>query len=577
MVPSKITWTGWLLILGLIPGCTGLAPQVQTAPESRPEQARTFFLIGQEADARHAWEQGARSYQQALERDPDSLFLYRCLTLDLIRLGRSAAAVDRLRQKAGQHASEKSWQFLLGQVEDALGDTRNAQIHLAHAAELGPQDAEILSTWGQFLLGHNQGNEGAGILAKALAGNPEDREARRALVQWWIQQARFAEAETCLRRGLELSPEELEWLLMLARVLRSEKKTDAMLETYRQVLVVDPDQTEAYQALTEYYLEHQQWDEAAKYLEAWCRRTPESYTVWRDLGVAYYQLGRLNEARDLFVELIRQKQADELTHFFLGLIYRQKKLWRLAADEFQMAGRSEAFRVDAALELAAVRVRLAEDDLARKALETLDPVLIPDPDRLLRYGILALGLKQTDQARQALQKAAELAPRDAQIQFHLGQAYQDLQQIPPALQAWKRAVALDPKFAEAYNYLGYICAEQGIQLAQAERWLKKAVALEPQNGNYYDSLGWLYYQRENYDQALPAILHALELMRAQDVPVDPEIYDHLGDIYQKLGRLTSAIISWEQALKRTGAGDRVLQEKLKNKLDQLKNPPVVKP
>ena len=65
-----------------------------------------------------------------------------------------------------------------------------------------------------------------------------------------------------------------------------------------------------------------------------------------------------------------------------------------------------------------------------------------------------------------------------------------------------RVILIDPKNAEAYNYAGYMFAEKGIRLDEAERLIQKALELEPENGYYIDSLGWAYYQQGRYTDAV---------------------------------------------------------------------------
>ena len=48
-----------------------------------------------------------------------------------------------------------------------------------------------------------------------------------------------------------------------------------------------------------------------------------------------------------------------------------------------------------------------------------------------------------------------------------------------------------------------------------------------------DSLGWAYYRLGDYKQAVEQLERAVELE-----PADPDINDHLGDAYWRVGRRT---------------------------------------
>jgi tetratricopeptide (TPR) repeat protein len=104
-------------------------------------------------------------------------------------------------------------------------------------------------------------------------------------------------------------------------------------------------------------------------------------------------------------------------------------------------------------------------------------------------------------------------------------------------------LASDPEHASALNYLGYMLADQNQKLEEALGYIKHAVDLDPANGAYLDSLGWAYFRLGKYEQAEDNLLKA-----SQKINSDPTVLDHLGDLYQKTGRLKLAANDWERAL-----------------------------
>ena len=72
--------------------------------------------------------------------------------------------------------------------------------------------------------------------------------------------------------------------------------------------------------------------------------------------------------------------------------------------------------------------------------------------------------------------------------------------------------------------------------------IKKALQIEPQNGAYLDSLGWVYFKREDYKKAEGYLKIAIILIK------DPVIFEHLGDLYIRLGNLKEAVNYYKQGL-----------------------------
>ena len=86
------------------------------------------------------------------------------------------------------------------------------------------------------------------------------------------------------------------------------------------------------------------------------------------------------------------------------------------------------------------------------------------------------------------------------------------------------------------NYLAYLWVDNNRNLELAEKMLLQAV----ENSNYedgaiLDSLGWLYFRKNEIEMAEKWILQAY-LME----PSEPEIIDHLSQIYSKQSRTKEA-------------------------------------
>ena len=103
---------------------------------------------------------------------------------------------------------------------------------------------------------------------------------------------------------------------------------------------------------------------------------------------------------------------------------------------------------------------------------------------------------------------------------------------------------MDPaNAAEPYNYLGYMWAEQNIHLEEAEDAIKRALQLDPGNGAYLDSMAWVEYRQGKFEQALENLKRAVQNLPRED----PVVFDHLGDTYSKLNRMSQAIEAWQKA------------------------------
>jgi tetratricopeptide (TPR) repeat protein len=155
-------------------------------------------------------------------------------------------------------------------------------------------------------------------------------------------------------------------------------------------------------------------------------------------------------------------------------------------------------------------------------------------------------LRRFADAEQALDKAEQLSTKQEDkeyVWFLRGSTYEREKRYPDAEEQFKKVLASDPEHASALNYLGYMLADQNMKLEEALAYVKRAVDLDPANGAYLDSLGWAYFRLGKYDLAEENLLKA-----SQKINTDPTVHDHLGDLYQKTGRLKQAAANWERAL-----------------------------
>ncbi|MFH1281217.1 MAG: tetratricopeptide repeat protein, partial [Candidatus Omnitrophota bacterium] len=200
-------------------------------------------------------------------------------------------------------------------------------------------------------------------------------------------------------------------------------------------------------------------------------------------------------------------------------------------------------------ELAAGEYILALENAAKSQPENIDIYK--------SIGAIYLQQKKLKQAEGIFKLIVKMAPADAQAHFYLGDIYYNLKDYSSAEKELNSAIKLKSDYHEALNFLGYFYLEQDKNIDQAGLLIKQALVFEPENGAYLDSLGWFYYKKGMFKEALSY------LERAASCFSDPVIYDHLGDVFLKLGNSDSAKLNWEKSLKLDSQSDKVKEKLLK--------------
>nr|MDQ2861707.1 tetratricopeptide repeat protein [Pseudomonadota bacterium] len=129
-----------------------------------------------------------------------------------------------------------------------------------------------------------------------------------------------------------------------------------------------------------------------------------------------------------------------------------------------------------------------------------------------------------------------------------------------------------PDEPELLNFLGYSWIDRGENLPLAMAMVKKAVDLNPQSGAMLDSLGWGYYRLGDYKTAVEKLEAAVALEAG-----DPDVNNHLGDAYWRVGRVNEARFQWQRVLTLEPSAKlkAEAEAKLKSGLDGAAVPSVV--
>lgn len=276
-----------------------------------------------------------------------------------------------------------------------------------------------------------------------------------------------------------------------------------------------------------------------------------------------------------------EKNVTNLYGYYLkGLFSLEKGDYRVSLKELQRAKKLDPDSFFIRLRIATLLIRLGEVDKAERELKEAKKIESENFDASLAL-IFLYSYSQKDEQfekeyEEFLEKAHQTRPQDARISGHLAQFYfyknkslealriyeilfknnpKDMDTIfwlgflydetgnrKQAVSLWENGVAINGSYAPILNSLGYIYAEEGINLDKAEEMIKKALEQESENGAYLDSLGWVYFKKKDYKKAQEYLTLAINAVK------DPVIYGHLGDIYAELGDIKKAVMFLKEGL-----------------------------
>lgn len=274
-------------------------------------------------------------------------------------------------------------------------------------------------------------------------------------------------------------------------------------------------------------LKNQNFRAAAELLKKVVELEPKHKDAWNNLGRAYLALAKYDDAVSSFNKQIEINPFDEFAYNNLGLAYQSQEKYDDAIAAY------------------------------KKQLE-VNPL---DPFSHGNLGALYLEKKQYSDAVSELERAAQITPQNPGLEANLGRAYLNVNQPEKALTAFDKAVELAPS-PGIWNNVAYelsthkthldraltyaesatSATEAGLRNVDGEHVTLNDVGLTMSIGSYWDTLGWVYFQNNQLDKARRYIEAAWLLDQHS------EIGDHLGQLYERLGRKQDAIHFYAMAV-----------------------------
>jgi tetratricopeptide (TPR) repeat protein len=265
----------------------------------------------------------------------------------------------------------------------------------------------------------------------------------------------------------------------------------------------------------------------------------------RNLGIAFYKTGMLDEAAREFRRVAELRPSEASAHFFLGLVALRQARWREAMESLRMAAEKGGSRPAVLHNLGLAYEQLGRLEEAEAAYGEAAARARTDARTYLGWGIVALKRGDFASAAGRLDRAKELFGT-----------------LQPPVWYWARTLAaasagefeladeLAVAGAEAYpshavlqNNLA-VLKELAGELDTAEELVRGARKSEPSLPQLSKNLGDLAYRGSRYDDAWEAYQRAIEL--APDLGDD--VYFKLGNIAYKRNDRDLATQLWRRAL-----------------------------
>ncbi len=492
----------------------------------QPKSVEDRMVLGQLYTVKHDSKKAEEEFKTAQAIEPES----EEVVLNLARLYAESGDLEhaaKVIEDVPQDDRTPKMELALGAAYDQLKQPKDAIAAYKRANDMEPGDPRTLDALAEALLNDNQFDEALKQFKLLADADPENAETYVHIGEIQRRQGKYEDALATIHTALKKDPTSLEAGFNEGLLLDVLGRLDEAAQTYENLL----QQPTLYHANGAYTAEEK--NNRGIFLER--------------LGSVYHEQNKVDKAIATYQKMI-DLGGDMALRGYQGQvdIYRDAKQFDKAIEVSRKAVAADPKNRDLKLMLAG---ELADQGNADEGLALAKGLLDnSDNDRTVWLALsqMDIRLRRWKDAEDAIDKAATLTTKKEDktyLVFLRGELAERQKHFDPAEQFFRQVLELDPNNAMTLNYLGYMMADKGIRLPEALKMIRKAVELEPMNGAYLDSLGWVYFKLGDYELAEENLRQAVD--RDQ---TDPTVHDHLGDLYEKTGRIRLAAAQWELSL-----------------------------
>ena len=267
----------------------------------------------------------------------------------------------------------------------------------------------------------------------------------------------------------------------------------------------------------------------------------------KNLGIAFYKTGMLEEAIREFRRVADLRPGDAAAGFHMGLVLMRQGKWPDAANAFHEAASQPGAKFAVFHNLAYSLERLGQYEQARATLEeAAERGGAEDPRVQTSLGVLSLRVGDVEAADATLAAARALwgkRPPSAAWFHYAALAAALAGDLDRASALLAEGIGVHPHAAPLFNNLA-VAQERRGSTQEASVTVERGLHEDASLAQLHKNMGDYLYRGAQYDDALDAYTRAIKL----NPSLGDDIYSKLGNIRYRRQEREEALKCWERAM-----------------------------
>jgi tetratricopeptide (TPR) repeat protein len=356
--------------------------------------------------------------------------------------------------------------------------------------------------------------EAATLLVDLVKRFPRDFRSRYELALAWHAARKEEDALAEAASAIEINPASLDARLLRADVLVALGRDDEALPELRLVGLNDPSRAGIHRRIAQIQARAGRVDLMLVQYEKELAINPQDAETLTDIGVHFYQSGRLDEASERLERAVTVQPKLARARQYLGEVRIKQKRYSEGLELQKSALADDPGNAQLVVNHAAALESYGDPREAETVLKAALDRGLNDPRIYVQLGKHYREWLKFDDAVAILKRALEIAPGYAEAHFYLARTYDTQGRDDLALHEFEEAGRLAPFDPYAHYYVGMILAARG-RTDEAIARFRRSIELRGDNPKPHYALARALQKIGRADEAERELAVHGELLRKQ--------------------------------------------------------------
>ena len=362
----------------------------------------------------------------------------------------------------------------------------------------------------------------------------------------------IAKALDWVQQALTLDPEKTSAIVQEILLIQQNQQTDLALTKLKQHLDKNPNNNR----LRLFYarlLTETDVEQAYQQFTLLSKQSPYQFDLKYSRALIATELGKIAEAKPLFLDLLKVDYQVDTVNFYLGHIDEALQQLSSAINYYLAVTQGENY-LPSRNRAARILISQNKDDQAQALFASLRKEL-PDKTEILYVAEtnLLTSNQRDDRALPLLNQAINAFPDNASLRYNRSTIYERQDKLALMEYDFRHVLTINPDDSYALNGLGYFLTIRTDRYDEAYQLIQRALELRPTDASIIDSMGWVTFKLGRIDEAIKHLQKAFAIYPA------PEVAAHLGEALWVKGREDEAKAIWENNLQDNPDAPEILE------------------